>query len=96
MKYYAPLGWSFVQDAASTSLPGGESQCSKRIVREPSASHTSDRAYIRFAALGDSATHGVGDPADDGWRGWARILAGSIADYHDVYFCNLAINTSSS
>jgi len=54
-------------------------------------SHVTDRAYIRFAALGDSATHGVGDPADEGWRGWARILAGSIADYHDVSFCNLAV-----
>jgi len=63
---------------------------SPRTFGEP-PSHVTDRAYVRFAALGDSATHGVGDPADDGWRGWARILAGSIADYHDVSFCNLAI-----
>jgi len=29
--------------------------------------------------LGDSATAGVGDRADDSWRGWARLLAVSMA-----------------
>src|SRR6266478_3276157 len=33
----------------------------------------------RFAALGDSITVGMGDPAPDGgWRGWAALLAGSL------------------
>ncbi|MFC7594174.1 SGNH/GDSL hydrolase family protein [Terrabacter sp. GCM10028922] len=49
------------------------------------------RDYIRFAALGDSASCGVGDPAPDGWRGWARILADAIASDHYVSFCKLAV-----
>lgn len=31
---------------------------------------------LRFAALGDSLTEGVGDPVAGGWRGWAALLAG--------------------
>jgi lysophospholipase L1-like esterase len=31
---------------------------------------------LRFAALGDSLTEGVGDPVSGGWRGWAALLAG--------------------
>jgi lysophospholipase L1-like esterase len=55
------------------------------------------RSYVRFVALGDSATCGVGDPAYDGsWRGWARILAGAIAEDHDLSFCNLAVSGSTS
>jgi lysophospholipase L1-like esterase len=46
--------------------------------------------YIRFAALGDSASCGVGDPTPQGWRGWARILADAIAAEHYVSACNLA------
>ncbi|MFD7298694.1 SGNH/GDSL hydrolase family protein [Streptomyces sp. NPDC059897] len=30
---------------------------------------------LRFAALGDSLTEGVGDPVGGGWRGWAALLA---------------------
>ncbi len=33
----------------------------------------------RFAALGDSITVGMGDPAPGGgWRGWATLLAGTL------------------
>ena len=46
--------------------------------------------YVRFAALGDSTTVGIGDPVAGGWRGWARILAQSLAGSYDVSFCNLA------
>lgn len=49
-----------------------------------------NRSYFRFAALGDSATHGLGDPVAEGWRGWARLLADAVAEDHDVSFCNLA------
>ncbi|MYU18663.1 SGNH/GDSL hydrolase family protein, partial [Streptomyces sp. SID8361] len=31
---------------------------------------------LRFAALGDSLTEGLGDPVPGGWRGWAALLAG--------------------
>ncbi|MET7379089.1 SGNH/GDSL hydrolase family protein [Streptomyces sp. NPDC005526] len=43
----------------------------------------------RFVALGDSLTEGVGDPAGDGWRGWAALLAGGLART-PVEFTNLA------
>lgn len=52
---------------------------------------TGERTYIRFAALGDSATHGLGDLVGDSWRGWARLLADAIAEDHDISFCNLAV-----
>lgn len=48
------------------------------------------RAYVRFAAVGDSATYGLGDKVDGGWRGWAALLADAIAGSHDVSYCNLA------
>lgn len=59
--------------------------------------------YLRFAALGDSTTVGIGDPVPgpDGraahrqrgsWRGWARLLAESLATSYDVSFCNVAIS----
>ncbi|MEU8571178.1 SGNH/GDSL hydrolase family protein [Streptomyces pathocidini] len=35
---------------------------------------------VRFAALGDSLTEGVGDPVPGGeWRGWAALLAAGLA-----------------
>ncbi|MFB7285311.1 SGNH/GDSL hydrolase family protein [Actinacidiphila glaucinigra] len=34
---------------------------------------------IRFAALGDSLTEGLGDPVAAGWRGWAPLLAQGLA-----------------
>lgn len=53
--------------------------------------HQTVRDYVRFAALGDSASCGVGDATPDGWRGWARILADAIAVDHHVSFCKLAV-----
>jgi lysophospholipase L1-like esterase len=50
------------------------------------------RGYIRFVALGDSATCGLGDADPTGnWRGWARLLAGAIAQDHDLSFHNVAV-----
>ena len=50
------------------------------------------RGYIRFVALGDSATCGFGDTDPSGMRrGWARLLADAIAQDHDLSFCNLAV-----
>ncbi|MEU6345228.1 SGNH/GDSL hydrolase family protein [Streptomyces sp. NPDC046977] len=34
---------------------------------------------VRFVALGDSLTAGLGDPVPGGWRGWAALLATSLA-----------------
>ncbi|MDI3386673.1 SGNH/GDSL hydrolase family protein [Streptomyces sp. B-S-A8] len=50
---------------------------------------------IRFAALGDSLTEGVGDPAPDGAgrRGWAALLAGGLAPAEvAVEFRNFAVS----
>ncbi|MFG2478103.1 SGNH/GDSL hydrolase family protein [Streptomyces fagopyri] len=33
---------------------------------------------LRFVALGDSLTEGVGDPVGEAWRGWAALLAGGL------------------
>lgn len=46
---------------------------------------------VRFVALGDSLTEGVGDPVGDGWRGWAALLAGGLAE-DPVEFTNLAVS----
>ncbi|BAJ32598.1 MULTISPECIES: SGNH/GDSL hydrolase family protein [Kitasatospora] len=44
---------------------------------------------VRFAALGDSLTEGVGDPVPGGWRGWAALLAPALSP-EPVEFRNLA------
>ncbi|MER7571830.1 SGNH/GDSL hydrolase family protein [Streptomyces sp. NPDC126514] len=46
---------------------------------------------LRFVALGDSLSEGVGDPVADGWRGWAALLAGGLAE-QPVDFTNLAVS----
>ncbi|MCZ9343859.1 SGNH/GDSL hydrolase family protein, partial [Streptomyces sp. TRM76130] len=48
----------------------------------------------RYVALGDSLTEGVGDPVAGGRRGWAALLAGSLAgaDERPVEFRNLAVS----
>jgi lysophospholipase L1-like esterase len=45
---------------------------------------------VRFVALGDSLTEGVGDPARGGRRGWAALLAPSLGE--DAEFTNLAVS----
>ncbi|MFJ1755925.1 SGNH/GDSL hydrolase family protein [Kitasatospora sp. NPDC088134] len=50
---------------------------------------------VRFAALGDSLTEGVGDPVPGGWRGWAALLAPSLSP-DAVEFRNLADSGSLS
>ncbi|MGI5453058.1 SGNH/GDSL hydrolase family protein [Streptomyces sp. CA-249302] len=46
---------------------------------------------VRFVALGDSLTEGVGDRVGDGWRGWAALLAPGLAE-DSVEFTNLAVS----
>jgi lysophospholipase L1-like esterase len=52
--------------------------------------------YLRYAALGDSTTYGIGDPHAGGWRGWAKILADALGEEHDVSFCNVAVSGATS
>ncbi|KUJ58676.1 SGNH/GDSL hydrolase family protein [Streptomyces sp. NPDC093228] len=48
---------------------------------------------LRFVALGDSLTEGVGDPVGDSWRGWAALLAGGLAPAHaPAEFTNLSVS----
>jgi lysophospholipase L1-like esterase len=47
---------------------------------------------VRFVALGDSLTEGVGDTVGVGWRGWAALLADGIGEC--VEFTNLAVSGS--
>ena len=47
---------------------------------------------LRFVALGDSTTVGVGDPVlGGGWRGWASILAEQLTRGRQVTLANLAV-----
>ncbi|WP_390624248.1 GDSL-type esterase/lipase family protein [Fodinicola feengrottensis] len=47
------------------------------------------RRPLRFVALGDSTTVGLGDPLPGGgWRGWASLLALAM----DAVFINVAVN----
>lgn len=53
------------------------------------------RPPIRFAALGDSFTEGIGDPVPGGRRGWAALLAEGIGDgRRGVEFRNFAVSGS--
>ncbi len=46
---------------------------------------------VRFVALGDSITVGLGDPMPDrSWRGWAALLADCLAPPGEIEFHNLA------
>jgi lysophospholipase L1-like esterase len=46
---------------------------------------------VRFAALGDSVTVGLGDPRPGGgWRGWAALLAESMAPADGLELGNFA------
>ncbi|WP_371597131.1 SGNH/GDSL hydrolase family protein [Streptomyces sp. NBC_00564] len=48
---------------------------------------------LRFVALGDSLTEGVGDPVGEEWRGWAALLAQGLAPADaPVEFINLAVS----
>ncbi|MFE9021845.1 SGNH/GDSL hydrolase family protein [Streptomyces sp. NPDC007808] len=46
---------------------------------------------LRYVALGDSLTEGVGDPVGKGWRGWAALLADGLCE-PSAEFTNLAVS----
>lgn len=54
---------------ANTGAPPGPAPVAAASVPRP----------LRFAALGDSLTVGVGDRVEGGWRGWAVLLADALA-----------------
>ncbi|MFE5587038.1 SGNH/GDSL hydrolase family protein [Kitasatospora sp. NPDC056531] len=46
---------------------------------------------LRFVALGDSLTEGIGDQVGEEWRGWAAVLAHTLTPGgREVEFTNLA------
>ncbi|WP_037670897.1 SGNH/GDSL hydrolase family protein [Streptomyces griseus] len=49
---------------------------------------------LRFVALMDSLTEGVGDPVGDGWRGWAALLALGLTERPEdaAEFTKLAVS----
>ncbi|MET8953252.1 SGNH/GDSL hydrolase family protein [Streptomyces sp. NPDC004393] len=48
---------------------------------------------LRFVALGDSLTEGVGDRVGETWRGWAPLLADGLGSVHAAAeFTNLAVS----
>jgi lysophospholipase L1-like esterase len=49
---------------------------------------------VRFVALGDALSEGVGDPVGEGWRGWAALLGDGIAE--SVEFRKLAVSGAQS
>ncbi|MBK3576772.1 SGNH/GDSL hydrolase family protein [Streptomyces sp. MBT65] len=53
---------------------------------------------VRFVALGDSLTEGVGDPVGEAWRGWAALLADGLVQQPEetVQFTNLAVSGAQS
>lgn len=70
-----------------------ERQPSENAPSEPQRRFPTRPDYVRVATLGDSATFGLGDRSADGQpRGWARLLAGSIATDHHMSLCNLAVS----
>jgi lysophospholipase L1-like esterase len=82
--------------------PAGDRPVSTAATLKAVTSHHGTR-YLRFAALGDSTTVGIGDPVPDehgralnrqrgSWRGWAGHLSAALATSYDVSFCNLAIS----
>ncbi|MGW7366890.1 SGNH/GDSL hydrolase family protein, partial [Streptomyces sp. NPDC054841] len=46
----------------------------------PAARGVAPARPLRFAALGDSLTEGVGDRVDGAWRGWAALLAVGVGE----------------
>ncbi|PVG81064.1 GDSL family lipase [Nocardioides gansuensis] len=46
---------------------------------------------LRFTALGDSITLGIGDKQAGSFRGWARLLADAMSTAYAVDFSNLSV-----
>jgi lysophospholipase L1-like esterase len=71
-------------------LAGGEVTGS-RIFATGGPSAVRPEGPVRFAALGDSVTVGVGDPRPEGgWRGWAVLLAEAMAPAENLELGNYA------
>ncbi|GAA3369070.1 hypothetical protein GCM10020367_09970 [Streptomyces sannanensis] len=86
-----------VLEDGHSGRPGGERRPAARPAFEDGHSgppdggrHPVEARPVRFAALGDSLSEGVGDPVHGTWRGWAELLAGGLAV--DVEFRKLAVS----
>ncbi|MCD9593811.1 SGNH/GDSL hydrolase family protein [Streptomyces sp. 8ZJF_21] len=58
----------------------------------PGTGEGAEPRRLRFAALGDSLTEGLGDPVPGGWRGWAALLAAACGPHPEepVEFVNVS------
>ncbi|MFJ8077663.1 SGNH/GDSL hydrolase family protein [Streptomyces sp. NPDC096176] len=87
---------------APTEAIGGATEASACVAAEPGTRRTrtgtptppsTATRPVRFAALGDSLTAGVGDPVGGAWRGWAALLADGVgSEAAPVDFRNLAVS----
>ncbi|MBL1089272.1 MULTISPECIES: SGNH/GDSL hydrolase family protein [Streptomyces] len=77
--------------AAQRPIP--EQPSAGRPPRAPQGTARSGEA-VRFVALGDSLTEGLGDPLPGGgWRGWAVLLAAALGERPEgVQLVNLAVS----
>lgn len=76
-----PVGGAVIPEQARgggrSPAPGG----SRSPTPTPTPTPTPAPAPVRFVALGDSLTEGLGDPVPGGgWRGWAALLAGALGE----------------
>lgn len=86
----ASVGWA-VPGAVAQPLTGSRAASREPAgVGVPEPEVVASPRGIRFAALGDSLTAGVGDPVDGGWRGWAALLGGGLGG--DAEFRNFAVS----
>ncbi|MFF2896780.1 SGNH/GDSL hydrolase family protein [Streptomyces sp. NPDC057966] len=76
---------------------GSKGASASRGARSLHPTRPPDLSPVRFAALGDSFTEGVGDPVPGGLRGWAALLAEGVADgRRGVEFRNFAVSGAQS
>ncbi|WP_374112397.1 SGNH/GDSL hydrolase family protein [Streptomyces sp. CC210A] len=83
-----PLPDAAAAHSAQTARAGSEAPVGVRASAGPTRP-------LRFAALGDSLTEGVGDPVATGLRGWAALLAEALAPTdapRSTEFRNLAVS----
>lgn len=82
------------EQAAASKQAGARTQAAAGAREQAATSPGIQRAAIRYVAIGDSFTEGVGDDVPGGTvRGWADLAAQGIADAlgEPIQYANLAI-----